>query len=337
MVLLDYTSSRLLRELSQNSRQSFSELGRKLGVSGATVARRVKALEGEYGLKYVVEADKEALGLTASYIVTAKLSRLPPAAELRRIFKKHPEAQYAAITKGDFDLFAYATSSKHEHMSRWANWVRQELNEWLEEWSASNVIGNWFGFFPLRDELLEDVPVGEPKKSLLLLLNRNARAPLKELAEELGLSMSTTQYHLKQLVGSRYVKRFTMVMTRPPANVHYIIMWKYAMLPDYMEYGVRARKTLLSAERKNELASLVLAANTMGMTDDVVIKMFDSIRDAQEFDERIGKSFGPVVVGHRSAFIVEDIVGNLPARNLDVKREYQGEWGIYDYLRKARP
>ena len=212
MAILDYISAQLLRELSQNSRQSFSELGRKLGISGATVARRMARLEKNYGLRYTLEINREALGITANYIIFANLKKIPPEAELERIFKKYPEAQYAALTKGDFDLFIYASSAKHEYLSRWANGVRQELNDYLDSWGATNVIGNWFGFFPLRDEIVEEVPIGEPKRTLLRLLNRNARMPLKELSKKVGMSMSTTQYHLKQLINSKYVKRFTIVM-----------------------------------------------------------------------------------------------------------------------------
>ena len=337
MAILDYTSSQLLRELSQNSRQSFSKLGRKLGVSGATVARRMAWLEKNYGLRYTLEIDREALGLTANYIIFARLKKIPPIKELERIFKKYPETQYAALTKGDFDLLIYSTASSNEHISRWAHWMRQELNEYLDYWGVTNVIGNWFGFFPLRDELIDSLGIGEPKRALIKLLNRNARMPLKELSKKVGMPMSTTHYHLKQILKSGYVKRATAIVAKPSRDVQYVIAWEYAITPDFFKYGVRARNALISSEAAAETNSLVLAANTIGAVDDIVIKSFDTIKEAQEFDIKIGKAFGPVVVGHRSAFIVEDIVGNLPARNLDVKKEYHGEWGIYDYLQKARP
>ncbi len=334
MALFDYITSQLMRELSQNSRQSFNGLGKKLGVSGSTVKRRLSKLEKEYGIKYVLEIDTEALGLVANHIILVKLKKVPPIQLLQKIFKKYPEAQYAALTKGDFDLFIYASASNHEDLSRWAHWTRQQLSEYVEYWGPTNVIGNWFGFFPLRDEMINKLSISESKKTILKLLNRNARTSLKELSNNVGLSMPTTQYHLKQLMKSKYVKRFTIVMTKPPKNVQYIVTWGYNILNNFMKYGVASRNFLVSTEKEGEMSSLVLASNTIGVTDDVVIKAFDTIKEAQEFDEGIAEVFGPVIREHNSAFIVEDLVGYLPARNLDTKSEYHGEWNIYDYLKQ---
>lgn len=62
--LLDETGKKLLRTLQENARLSFAELGRRIGLSPAATAERLKRLEEAGVVKgYRVEIDREALGL----------------------------------------------------------------------------------------------------------------------------------------------------------------------------------------------------------------------------------------------------------------------------------
>lgn len=63
MILADTLSKQLLRELSENSRVSSSELARKLKVSPPTIKRRIEKLEKSLGIKYVLELDEDKCGL----------------------------------------------------------------------------------------------------------------------------------------------------------------------------------------------------------------------------------------------------------------------------------
>jgi Lrp/AsnC family leucine-responsive transcriptional regulator len=62
--LLDETGRKLLRTLQQNARLSFVELGRRIGLSPAATAERLKRMEEAGVIRgYRVEIDREALGL----------------------------------------------------------------------------------------------------------------------------------------------------------------------------------------------------------------------------------------------------------------------------------
>lgn len=62
--LMDETGKNLLRTLQENARLSFAELGRRIGLSPAATAERLKRLEEAGVIKgYRVEIDREALGL----------------------------------------------------------------------------------------------------------------------------------------------------------------------------------------------------------------------------------------------------------------------------------
>jgi Lrp/AsnC family leucine-responsive transcriptional regulator len=69
-VLLDELGRNLLSALQQDARLSYAELGRRIGLSPAATAERLRRLE-EVGIitGYRVEIDREALGLPVLAIV----------------------------------------------------------------------------------------------------------------------------------------------------------------------------------------------------------------------------------------------------------------------------
>jgi Lrp/AsnC family leucine-responsive transcriptional regulator len=69
-VLLDEIGRNLLLALQQDARLSYAELGRRIGLSPAAAAERLRRLEEAGVIKgYRVEIDREALGLPVLAIV----------------------------------------------------------------------------------------------------------------------------------------------------------------------------------------------------------------------------------------------------------------------------
>jgi DNA-binding Lrp family transcriptional regulator len=75
-VLLDEIGRNLLSALQEDARLSYAELGRRVGLSPAATAERLRRLE-ESGIitGYRVEIDREALGLPVLAIVRDELRR----------------------------------------------------------------------------------------------------------------------------------------------------------------------------------------------------------------------------------------------------------------------
>src|SRR5580700_7981972 len=67
---IDNTDWKLISELELDARQSFSELGRKVGLSQPAAAERVKGLESAGVIRgYRVEIDREKLGYTITAFI----------------------------------------------------------------------------------------------------------------------------------------------------------------------------------------------------------------------------------------------------------------------------
>jgi Lrp/AsnC family leucine-responsive transcriptional regulator len=88
---LDDTGWRILRELQQNARISYSELGRRVGLTPPAVAERVRRME-EAGIVrgYRVELDLEKVGLPLTAFIRVT-HRGVNCVELGRIVAEYPE------------------------------------------------------------------------------------------------------------------------------------------------------------------------------------------------------------------------------------------------------
>ena len=83
-MILDSLHHAILLELSANARQSYAEIGRKVGLSPSAAAERVQKME-DYGIVtgYGVKLNQHKVGLELSALIALKLSQTR-----MRLFKK---------------------------------------------------------------------------------------------------------------------------------------------------------------------------------------------------------------------------------------------------------
>jgi len=116
--LLDDTGKKLLSALQENARLSFAELGRRIGLSPAATAERLRRLE-EAGVSkgYRVEIDRESLGLP----ILAMIRLTCDGAMYRPFLKAVPTLENIIechhVAGGDAFLMKVVASS-HEQLER---------------------------------------------------------------------------------------------------------------------------------------------------------------------------------------------------------------------------
>ena len=88
--LLDRVSQQLLRELDQNARTSYSELGRRVGLSPPAVAERVRRLE-EAGVITGYRAELDLARIGRPIIAFIRLVSPPVPASLAVLLRDAPE------------------------------------------------------------------------------------------------------------------------------------------------------------------------------------------------------------------------------------------------------
>ncbi len=115
--MVDETSQKVLEEYLTDSRQSFREVARKIGISSGTVASRIKDLE-ESGIikKYTTQLDYEKLGyeLTAvTEIIISEGMMIEVGREISKI--RHALGVYNVT--GDSDILVIAKFRSRQDLS----------------------------------------------------------------------------------------------------------------------------------------------------------------------------------------------------------------------------
>jgi len=330
---IDAVSRNILRALSENSRMSYNEIAKRAGCSPQTAKKRVKWLEKEFGIKYVLEFDEEKLGLSAAYVTYAKFKSPPPTELLKKLLQMHDGPQFAALTKGDFDLIVYFSGRSNLDFSKWANWFRQQLDDCLADWQPAHIVGFWYGFFPLSPGTVARIPLEGSKKKMLMLLSQDARMPLGELAKKCGIPPSTAHYYLRKILGADYLRRCTILMERPPYPINSISFHSYHIGKQFMASNLKARHSLIRDEPPFSASNqLIMAFNAPGSFDDFWIRSFETLEECNAYTGAYVRIFTKVAVFSKMGIVMSVIHGALPVRNLDARKEYNQKLGIYDMM-----
>jgi len=118
--VLDDVDMRILNEYVEDSRQSYREIARKLGLSPGTVASRAARLE-ERGVikKYTVQVDHEKLGFDLTVLININIGDSPGFYDGRDHELVELTEPYAVYhTTGDSDIMLITKFRNREELSK---------------------------------------------------------------------------------------------------------------------------------------------------------------------------------------------------------------------------
>ena len=112
---VDEVDRTIIRILQRNGRTSNSEIGRVLGLTEATIRKRIARLLGEELLTIVAVPAPRAVGLTLSAIlgISCELSSVERVAGQ---LVARPEVRYLGISTGRYDILVEAFFSDQRHL-----------------------------------------------------------------------------------------------------------------------------------------------------------------------------------------------------------------------------
>jgi DNA-binding Lrp family transcriptional regulator len=323
---------KLLMALSMNSRLSSSELASLTGLSEKAAYSRMKVLERDLGIDYILEIDIERLGY-APYLLLVKFEDNAPAAnDVKNAFVNEPKIQFTATTKGEYDLVAYLLDVNY--VSAIDNFRALILKTSLAKYRAKwNLIpfAQTYSFMPLRKEFIENVlktkrwrrdrESTSPKQDELLNrefivlkeLNTNSIESFSRIDEKYGLNKGTSRYAYSKLKAQGIIVRPTISI----ANLH----MKYIGIIQIMDIGEKAveenrYKSLFDLMEYGKLTNKYCLSGNIGMPDGAMrfLPVFND-GDIDKVTKTIEKELTGSSVRN---FIVTDIlVGSLCYRRFD--------------------
>jgi len=315
---------KIVRLLSQNSRQSIAELSKSVGVSRPTVKERIKRLESEMGMRYTVELDEKALGFNSPHLIAIKFKKRPNYDKIKSILMKSYIPQAAFSISGDYDMIIYANALSGGAYAHWDKAMRILLGEYGAVWEPSEVIHRQLGFFPLRNEAIMKTELEESTKMMLANLNDNARLSFQQLSKRLGMHFNTVKYNYDKLISSKYIKRPTITLDIVKGISFMTFFSNYIPTQGYEESSAKARLAVFADDENAMVSRYLVSMPLIGSHDLFAMMAFDdketAIKRNISYHRNLFIKHGIKIVHGE---VKELILGRLPIRSLDQKHEFQ--------------
>ena len=252
---LDVKDRKILYELDTNSRQSNSEIAKKVGLSKQVVGFRIKRLIKEKMITCfytVIDISKLGFAIHKNFL---RLQNLDKGREKALIdfLVNHPNIVWVASCDGKFDLAFGAWAKDITFLDRTITELNKKFGEYIAERQIATIIrGEYF----IRDYLINKEKPSEYRESffgavpapvkmdetdwrILLLLGRNSRTTVVEMGAEVKLKADAIAERIKKLEKSGVIK-------------HYNIVPNEAKYP-YLHYKVLIGFRNISEERERSL------------------------------------------------------------------------------------
>ncbi|MCL4365005.1 Lrp/AsnC family transcriptional regulator [Candidatus Marsarchaeota archaeon] len=314
----------LLRQISENSRTSILNLSKKLKVSRKTAKDRLLMLRRELGIRYTIEFNESVIKLTSPHVILAKFTNIPDYDEVTRILSSSYIPQLAVAMKGKYDLFIYANATSSSDYVHWDKSTQIKLAKYGVSWHASDVAHEQLGYFPLRNEAIDHVPLKPELRSLLKVLNSDSRITFSDISKSIGMHFNTVAYNFNKLLRLGIIKRFTISMSPPRKSIVMSLFSKYVLSDGFEEDAAKIRKVYTSSGMDYPTINrYVICAQLVGSNDFFTMGVFDNYDTAySEMVLRYKDNFSRHKVRVEYGSVSKVLLGRLPLRSIDAKKEY---------------
>ncbi|MCL5430462.1 MAG: AsnC family transcriptional regulator [Candidatus Marsarchaeota archaeon] len=316
---------KILRMLSEDARITITSMAKELKLSRKEVAKRLEHIEKEFDIKYTLELSKTRIGFNNPHLILVKFKDKPDYKKLAALFERSYIPQLVVpVRNGTYDLFVYANSSSFRDYVQWDRDMRRELMlKYNMQWEQSQIVLTRLGHIPLRDVIIQRARIPEDEKKMLVVLNENSRISFKELASKLGINYKTCIYDFN-IVKKKYIKRFTLSITKPPHISIMSLFAKYVPTEAHERASSYSRRLYTTDEQNSLISRYILKMSLIGSYDSFAIGVFDCFEDSYTYTvqsyRQIFDDFSPTRIVYGE--LGEPLLGTLPIRSMDIKKEY---------------
>lgn len=323
-----YLRKAILRELSHNSRASITELSKKIKCSRNSVISNMEAMEKEIGLKYTLQFNRGALGISQNQFWLVNFEKKPSPEELASMFKNDDKVRFAAMTDRDFDLLINIITFSHEEYSHWAIKTLTKLLKYEPTIKAASIIANHIGFIPVPNDTIEKCDFGKLKldevdKKIIMLLNDDARMTYDAIAKALKENKGTIRYRVNRILKSGLIFRFTITVTKPPTPYNAVFYMNFNWTPGFIKRYDEARQYYVEEKQLPLINTFQYLALSSGSFLFIGMGCFEDSEKAEsamitKHKELFAKDKPQIA----TAKITEVIKGNMPIRNINMKEAF---------------
>ena len=253
---LDVKDRKILYELDVSSRQTNSEIAKKVGLSKQVVGFRIKRLIEEKIISFfysVIDISKLGFTVHKNFLRLQNLDR-EKEKELIDFLVNHPNIVWVASCDGRFDL-AFGTWAKDmAFLDKTITELNKKFGKYIAERQIATIIrGDYFirdylikreKPSPYRESFFGAVPA--PVKmdrndwEILVLLSKNSRITAVDISKKVKLSVDAIAKRIKKLEKSGVIKHYNIVPNEAKfPYLHYKVLIGFRNISEDRERSIR--------------------------------------------------------------------------------------------------
>ncbi len=244
---LDKKDKMIMNALENNSRASFKEIGKNVGLSGENAEYRIeRMLKNGLISRMFAEPNLSKLGLK-TYRIYLKIENTTEKneREIFDYFANHPRARWYAEFEGEWDYTIRYALEKEAQLKEELDALTVRFGQFIK--AKDIVITSYQMYLPityftggertLRElYMVDSLEKADPfDLKILSALCNNSRTKTVDIAKEIGISPDAVQYRLRKLVESKVISFFTAWFDRRKFGYEYykVLIWlQYATIRD---------------------------------------------------------------------------------------------------------
>jgi len=226
MVKIDTKDKKILFQLTLNSRQSYNQIAKKVGLTKDVVAYRIKKLQ-ENGviINFFANVNPYALGFaTIRFFYNYRFINPTKKKEIIDYMISSKNTWAVSSTEGNYNLQVnmFIEIQKPEKFINFYDDIQMRFREYFDNQfgtllTRGNIYNLSFYFdtnpnlnkITLKSEF-KQVKIDNDDIKILQILSQNSRISTIEISKQLSLSSKTIKNRIQKLVKANYIKEFTV-------------------------------------------------------------------------------------------------------------------------------
>jgi DNA-binding Lrp family transcriptional regulator len=237
-----FTSSeidnKILMMLSNDARESISNISRAVGLSDSATAKRIRNLEERYGIRYTIDSTLERFHYYQFIATATFIEEKPDYLRLKPLFEEDPRIRLVLCARGAYDLFIFmfAKDPLEAEDIIYALRSNELLAGYKVLWNVT-YHSQAYGFIPFRDKFFDlvgknvwrrtkETPRKKPEQFFfreyvtMRELNQSSKVPFNQIDQKHHLKEGSARYTYNLLLEreNKSELRPTIIMERPPVK-----------------------------------------------------------------------------------------------------------------------
>jgi len=220
---LDLKDKKLIYHLSLNSRQSNTQLAKKVHLSKNSIKYRIERLTKLGIIKQFSAVINLGSVKCDTFTMLLKFNEdIYKNPKILNFLKNYPYADWIAILSGDWDIFIEFAAKDLEHMKNIVSEIQKEFGKNLNSYQlffsrdtvkVEHLIEDFyknlnFEQIPLHTREFKQLELDKKDKILLNLLAENSSLDFIQISKKTNLSLDTIRYRIKKLVENGIIIKF---------------------------------------------------------------------------------------------------------------------------------